>query len=914
MELHDSPTQCAQVVNFIVLRALNTRSGTNQWHGEAYEYNENAAFNARGFFAVSVPADRQNEFGVNFGGPIRKDKTFVFGYYSGFRYTATKAPFLTTIPTIAERSGDFSQLTVNGQLIPIYDPATTSCIGGICTRQQFPGNVIPSDRIVSVANGFNAYIPTPTNKSDTNNYLGGGVSSDTYNRFGVKIDDYISDKDIIHGFYGQSPYTVFYPTQVYRNPFAGIGFNEPDDSLIFRLSQDYTFSPTLLNHVTFGFNRDNATYLAIRDSSNVTFGIKNIPPITPAFCLGQYGSAGWGDPGERIIENGSGVSDFVSWIRGRHQLQFGGEYRRYGDNTIETNSSSFGFSTQETDQPSAPNPGATGNEYASFLLGEVDSASEYDTLYEIGGRFSYFGTYVQDDFKVSKNLTLNLGLRYDIPWTRSIVNNEFSSFEPYTPNPGAGGRLGALTFAGYGPYHCNCTRFSDTRYNNVQPRFGFAYALKQKTVLRGGFGIFEGSAGDVLENGTRTAYDYGFNATPSFGTSNLGVTPAFNIENGFPAFPRPPDLDPTLANNESISYLAPQDGTPPRIVFWKMDVQRMLPAKLLLDVGYLGNSAHHIASNLLDLNQLNPKYLTLGNALNAPLSSSAGQALGIPLPYPGFDGTVAQALLPYPQYLGGGIYQAMQTSGKSHYNSLQVKVQRQFTAGLSVLVSYTYAKLMTTAESQHAYLDANGGSQNAYNLAQELAPSADEPPQVLSLAYVYDLPFGAGKRFGSQSKVANAIIGGWQFSAIQRYQSGTPMSVAVPLTFPLFNEMGALYPNIVPGQSLKASWSGSFNPATDRYLNLAAFATPAPFTLGNAARVLPVRGFAYYDEDLGLSRLFKFGERWNLNIGANAFNIFNRTTFANPASFGPGTSPSFGYIGSQANTPRILQLEADFKF
>jgi Carboxypeptidase regulatory-like domain len=286
--------------------SFNTRSGTNQWHGEAYEYNENAAFNARGFFAVSVPADRQNEFGVNVGGPIRKDKTFVFGYYSGFRYTATKAPFLTTIPTIAERSGDFSQLTVNGQLIPIYDPATTSCVGGICTRQQFPGNVIPSDRIVSVANGFNAYIPTPINSSDTNNYLGGGVSSDTYNRFGVKIDDYISDKDIIHGFYGQSPYTVFYPTQVYRNPFAGIGFNEPDDSLIFRLSQDYTFSPTLLNHVTLGINRDNATYLAIRDSSHVTFGIKNIPPITPAFCLGQYGSAGWGDPGERIIENGSG--------------------------------------------------------------------------------------------------------------------------------------------------------------------------------------------------------------------------------------------------------------------------------------------------------------------------------------------------------------------------------------------------------------------------------------------------------------------------------------------------------------------------------------------------------------------------------------------------------------------------------
>lgn len=275
--------------------SLNTRSGTNKWRGEAYEYNENSAMNAAGQFNISVPVERQNEFGVSLGGPIRKDKTFVFGYYSGFRYTAQKPAFLTTIPTAAMVKGDFSHLTdAQGNVIPVYDPTTTKFdpASGLYTRQQFQCNgilnVICPDRVSSVAKQFLQYIPANyANGNNTANYLGGGITSDNYNRYGVKVDHYFSEKDIIHAFFGASPYHVLYPTEVYKDPFTGIGFDEPDDSMVARFSEDHSFSPSVLNHFAIGYNRDNALYTAERTFSHITLGIQNIPNVTPAFGLGQ---------------------------------------------------------------------------------------------------------------------------------------------------------------------------------------------------------------------------------------------------------------------------------------------------------------------------------------------------------------------------------------------------------------------------------------------------------------------------------------------------------------------------------------------------------------------------------------------------------------------------------------------------
>ena len=899
--------------------SLNTRSGTNNWHGEAYEYNENNAMNAAGWFNTQVPVERQNEFGVSAGGPIRKDKTFVFGYYSGFRFASTKPSFPTLIPSAAEVQGDFSGLTNALGQIKIYDPATTAFdpTTGQYTRQQFSCNgvlnVICPSRFSAVAKQFLQYIPTNylnNNENGQPNFLGSGVTNDTYNRWGVKIDDYIGSKDVIHAFYGESPYKVYYPTEVYKFPFTGIGFEEPDNALIARIAENHTFSNSLLNYFAVGYNRDNALYTSPRTFSATTLGIQNIPNVTPAFGLGQYGPAGWGDPGQRIIENGVAVSDFVSWIRGKHTLKIGGELRHYQDNTTPISSSQFNFSPAETGDPSAP-PNTTGNEFASFLIGAVDSASQQYALSEITSHFWYVGAYVQDDYKVFRKLTVNLGLRYDIPWTRAIKNNIYSSFEPNVPNPGAGGIPGALVFAGSGANHCNCTRFSNTRFNLFQPRLGFAYQVDNSTVVRGGVGIFEGSAGDVLENGSRVFSD-GFNAHPSFQSPD-GINPAFYIDSGFPTFSRPPFLDPTLDNGGSISYIQPADGTPPRVYYWNGDIQRALPGKVLLDVGYVGNYANHISSNLENLNQLNPKYLSLGPLLTQPLTPAISAQYNIPFPWPTFSGSVYQALRPFPQYYYIG--QPMQTSGWSHYNALQLKAQRQFSNGMSLLLSYTYASLLTTGESQHQYLDGNGGSQNSFDYSKELSPSTSLPPQVLNVAYIYSLPFGHGKRFGPQSGVGNAVLGGWRVSVIQRYQSGTPFNVDVPDPQPVnvlvHNEE---HPNLVPGVPIKNQWLGRFNPYTDTYLNPNAFSEPAPYTLGNAPRTLSIRGFAWYNEDIGLAKDIRLTERFNFTLEGHAFNAFNRVLFGGLDTFGPGTNSDFGHMNGQGNTARVLQVSGTLKF
>jgi hypothetical protein len=911
--------------------SLNTRSGTNNWHGEAYEYNENNAMNAAGQFSPIVPTERQNEFGASIGGPLRKDKTFVFGYYSGFRFTSTKPSFPTLIPSAAEVTGDFTGLTNADGQIKIYDPTTTTFNAGtgLYTRQQFSCNgvlnVICPSRFSSVASGFIPYIPTNylnNNQNGTPNFLGSGVTNDSYNRWGVKIDNNFGSKDVLHAFYGESPYLVYYPTEVYKFPFTGIGFQEPDNTLIVRISENHTFSNTMLNYLAVGYNRDNALYTSPRTFSKVTLGISNIPDVTPAFGLGQYGPAGWGDPGQRIIENGVALSDFVSIIKGKQTFKIGGELRHYQDNTIPISSSAFNFSSTETDNPSAAKISDTGNEFASFLIGAVDSASQQYALQEITSHFWYMGLYIQDDYKVNHKLTVNLGLRYDIPWTRAEKNNVFSSFQPNYPNPAAGGIMGALVFAGSGPGHCNCTRFSNTRFNLFQPRLGFAYAVNGSTVVRGGAGIFEGSAGDVLENGSRVFSD-GFNAAPNFNTTNNGITPAFYFGSSpaFPAFNKPPFLDPSLDNGNNINYIQPADGTPPRVYFWNMDVQRKLPGNLLLDVGYVGNYATHTSSTLQNLDQLDPKYLSLGNVLLQPLTPALSTQYNVPIPWTctassapdctPFTGTVGQALRPYPQY--NYIGQPMQTSGWSHYNALQVKLQRQFSAGISLFVSYTYASLLTTGESQHQYLDANGGSQNSFDYSKELSPSASEPPQILNIAYVYALPFGRGKKFGPHSGAGDAILGGWRISAIQRYQSGTPFNIDMPESPDVLINY-ELHPNRVAGQPIKNQWQGKFNPYTDLYLNPLAFSQPAPFTLGNVGRTISQRGFAWYNEDVTLAKEFKFAERFDFTFQASAFNIFNRTLWGGLDTFGPGSNSDYGHINGQGNTARVLQLAGTLKF
>lgn len=908
--------------------SFNSKSGTSKFHGEAYEHFQNNGLDSRGFYSPSTPFLHQNEFGVNGGGPLiiphvynGKEKTFWFMNYSGYRLDSKGASGFATIPTVAMRAGDFSNYRdTSGNVIPIYDPLTTQCNAAqVCTRQQFSYNgvmnVIPPSRFIGPATAFNAFIPTPINNNQINNILSPSATTGTYNKEGIKIDHYFNPKYVMHGFLERDGIYTTGASYVYLPPWSTGGSGAPNRDWLFRLNQDITLSSNLLLHITAGFTHDTSNYAAAESLAPTnTLGIPDqnlgVDPI-----LSWSGYPGFvGDPGQNDVENSKQLNGFVDWLKGRHEIKFGADGRTYYENVLVRTSVGFGFSNLETSLPSATNYTALGNSFASWEIGAVDNSGVDYYPFEFGNQYKYFSTYVQDNYKATSKLTLNFGVRYEIPLTRTRRYDAFSSFEPNVPNPGAGGILGALVFAGTKPGEYGSHRFSAIEYNLVQPRVGFAYRLNSKTVLRGGSGLFIGQSGDILSNGDRISHTSGFAARFGWPSLNNGITPQEYMSStvGLPAFPLPPDFDPSQDNGSGIDYISPKDGQPPLITSWFLGVQRELPGEFMLDMSWVGNESHRLATNMDNIDQVNPKYLSLGNALTADISSAAGQATGVKLPYPTFTGTVAQALRPYPQYQG--ISHLLQDNGKSNYESLQVKLQRQFHQGIAVLASYTYSKLMTNAECGEGWY--NRGSQNSFNTNDLYTVGNTVPPQMLALSYVLELPFGTGKRYVSQPGVARALLGGWAFSGIHHYQSGVAIGgvygIGTAGYTPIFNN--ALYPNIVAGQSLKASWSGRYDPNKDIYLNPAAFSVPPNFTFGNASPNLPLRDFAYFNEDIALIRTFRIRETVGAEFRINAFNIFNRTLFSDPDAYYSPSNTDFGHTDSQANPARSIQLALKFRW
>jgi hypothetical protein len=597
-------------------------------------------------------------------------------------------------------------------------------------------------------------------------------------------------------------------------------------------------------------------------------------------------------------------SDFVSWNRGRHNFKFGVDFRRHGDNTNTLASSGFGFSNLQTSLPNSPNQAATGNGYASFLLGAINSASLDLYVNTVDNRFQYFAGYAMDDWKITDRLTLNLGLRYDIPWTRRERLGRMSTFDPSVPNPGAGGRLGTMIFAGSGPGRVGRNYFSETDFKLIQPRFGFAYRLNPKTVVRGGYSIFAGTSGDVLENGIRQNYSVGFNASDRRSSTDNGLTPVFYLQNGYPAIPLPPFIDPTLNLGLGVLWLAKEDGHPSRLQNWSLDVQRELPGQMLLEVAYVANRGTHLSTNILNVNQVDPKWLKLGNALTAQINSQEGGATGVPLPYPGFTGTVAQALRPYPQYQS--ISRQNGAAGSSSYNSMQASLRRRFSLGLSLMVSYTWSKWLTDSESGHAWYDRGGMDQ--YNHGLEKSVAITDVPHNLTLSYVYELPVGKGKRIRT-SGIVDVVAGGWQLSGTQRYQSGYPLGVSVNNTLPIFSGQR---PVCIAGANPRGTWTD--DPATSVYVNPAAFAAPAPFTFGTCGPTVPgLRGRPFFNEDFALSKHFRFRERLDAEFRFEAFNAFNRVVFASPNT-NISNVAAFGTISGQSNLPRLAQGGIHLRF
>ncbi|MCC6587031.1 MAG: TonB-dependent receptor [Bryobacterales bacterium] len=890
---------------------FTTRSGSNEIHGALFEYFRNDAFDARGFFSPTTPVNRQNEFGANFSGPVLlpklyngKNKTFFFFNYTGFRFRAGQVNQFFTVPTAAMARGDFSGLTDrNGRPLLIYDPATTVSTPEGFTRQPFPGNIIPQERFSAVSRKILPLLPTPTNSRQTDNFLSIGARTFDRDQVNIKIDHAFSDKARVNWFsyIGSQSSVAALGLPI---PFTN-ALDEQRPSRWLRFNFDYIFSPTLLNNFIVGYTREPQLWSKL--SANQDWpnrigltGINTGPGNVFPRVTFTDGLSTWADDSKNVgaqVNNMLQLNDSLSIVRGKHVFKAGVEARWQQTNGADPfgQQGQFAFSQLETSLPTAAARAITGHAFASFLLGNVDNAS-YNALVVVpGNRYRYLGTYFQDDWKITRKLTLNLGLRYDIFFPRIERFNNFSSFDPAALNAAAGGRLGAITFLGEGPGRDNSRRsFADTYYRNFGPRFGFAYLLRDKTVLRGGYGIFyaPGNATAGLRQSQRFAI--GFNGQPSYQSPDLGVTPGFNWDQGFPTnWPKPPFIDPTVANGTSVDTIGRNDGRPPYFQNWTFNIQHELPGAVVVDLAYVGNKGTRLGNGLININEVDPRYLALGSLLTRPVTSAEAQAAGIALPYAGFTGSIAQALRPYPQYLN--IANRSNPNGNSTYHAFQMKAEKRMTRGLTFLGAYTFSKSISDSDIQ-----AGGGPTGLtyYNRRLEKGIGTNDVPHILNLSFLYDLPFGRTKAWG-----------GWSLTGILQYATGKPIVLTATNALPLFN--GGNRPDVL--SATRTGQQDNFDPAVDLWINPAAFAVPGANRFGTSARsYTDLRAPNFLNESFGLIKRTRLGERANLIFRAEFFNAFNRVVFAAPAS--NISNQNFGRISAQANTPRQGQLALRLEF
>ena len=925
------------------------KSGTNQFHGGVFEYFRNTDFDARGFFALTTPIEHQNEFGASLGGPIKKNKLFFFGNYDGYRFDSATPPGYQSIPTTAERTGDFSAFP---QLI--YDPTSATGAG---VRTPFPNNMIPASRISKISQSFESYLPPPTNGNITNNYLATLPNLVNNDSTTDKVDYNITDKNRLF---------ALFSTGKYANPIVGSltpvststlpvpytdGRGVIEYATTAQLHDGYTITPSLVNQFSIGLSR-----LFIPLTSNTASGdypskagLTGLPPgiastgFPDISFSGNNAPVSWDGTNSHAFneaQNTYDMQDNMLWTRGKHNVTFGFQYQALEDNEntpLTGTQAGFTFSNNETANFNSTGTliSTTGLGYAGFLLGAVDSSVvTQNSVAETGGRYKTYAGYVQDDFKASSRLTVNVGLRWNIWSPFTEVNNVMSFFNPTLANPLAGGIPGALQFAGNGTDSCHCS--TPVKQHDINPgaRIGVAYRVGDKTVIRAGYSIFYSHAGGVggRTNGRQGLSQIGFNNSGSLSSAVTGQ-PAYNWNTGYPGNPlNPPFFNPSYGigfitaaagasvgsgptTAQTVTYGDPNfGGKAPYYEDWSFNIQHSFTPNLVLSVAYSASDGHWLPGAAVAgpyTNQIPAQYLPLGSLLTQTLSATTlaqAQALfpNIAIPFPNFTGTIGQAVKPFPQY--NGISDPWLDVGNSTYNSLQVSLTHRFSEGLTFMVNYTFSK----------ELDDLVGVRDPNKDFLEKGPGTIDHPDVAAATFVYQLPFGDGHRLTGGSKALSYAISNWQVSGIFTFTSGAPLSITGTCTGGGIID-ASCYPNYNPSFS-GSVWengsigSGGANVATTPYLNKTAFVDPPNYTAGNIARSAPLGLFAPHNADLDLSvrREFPIHERVRLAFQADAFNVNNAVHFAAP---GTGIdSASFGIFSSMANQPRKLQFSARLSF
>lgn len=877
---------------------VTTKSGTNNFHGSVFEYLRNDSMDARAFFAQRRAPDKENEYGFTLGGPIRHNKTFFWGEYDAFRTASSQggagsasSGAVLTLPTQSFMTGNFAALlgpqigtdalgrpVYSGE---IYDPDSTRVVNGQTIRDPFPGNVIPQNRLSAISQTVQGYFPKLTYPDQlVNNFIGAAGDTITEPQYIAKITQKlgqgnldVSERVVIHNQNNTYPLPPVLST--WNN------FNQHNYST--RIAYTVPLGPQTDLSLLMGFDRQAGLgYHSAGLQSQ--FGING---LYSKDCTTQISVAQMVFTSPASDQLGDGFCDYdnrtTSWkyaasvthIVGKHMIKVGGNYFRWLENLryLQGSQGSFSYSTQETGLPGTY-LSQTGFGYASFLLGQPYAAS-VDPNSSVQMRDWEFGLFAQDEFRITPKLTVNYGAHYDFQPQYTTPGNYQSQFNATIPNLGANRWLGAIEFAGYGPGRCNCTRWSPTYLGGIAPRFGFAYQLAKNTVVRGSYGLYRLQ---VSEYAGENQGQYGFLPSSSLSDLDAGVSPILNWQNGYPSFSLAPSLDPTVQNGRSAIFLGHDDASPSQVQIGNVSVQHQLGQNTLLEVSYMRNIGHHLGTgNMVLINQLDfAKYGSYGDLLNQDVYSQAAVSAGITAPYPGFTGTVAQALRPYPQYLTLNDNDAK--VGNSSYNALIVTASRRFTNGLSFLVGYTLSKNMSDIGSDLG--TASAGIQNAYDRRAEWAVTGVDQRHAVVATYTYDLPFGAGRQFVSGSNFVDSyLIGGWKISGINNYSTGTPLSITTDQGLPTV--AFGIRPNIVSGVDPRGSGScGGGTPG--QMLNPGAFEDPAPFTFGDAPRASNnVRTCPNLNESVSLVKSFPvIRDRIAMEFGANFFNVFNRHEFS----------------------------------
>jgi hypothetical protein len=915
-----------------------TKSGTNGYHGDAYEFYRNSSLDAKNYFNQAAQPDfHRHQFGATFGGPIIKNKLYFFGYYEGLRQE-TPVTFTGTMPTSDFKSGNFSSIlgaqtgtdalgrpVFAGQ---IYDPFSTRTItagqvdpvtGLVAAssgyiRDPFSGNIIPQARWDTLSQKFvnGNYWPSPTSSTLSNNFTQSAAAAAHSDEYSIRVDENITDKTSVFARWSQKYESkVNVPEYYGSSDPAGPGATNPNNRYSFDLNFSHVFSPTFLLSANVGVNR------WVEGSQVQSFGFKPSSVGLPAFVdelspiFPQVQPAGFSSLGPNPNQDDyfvprtlwTGAVDLTKVV-GKHTLAFGfmGVLNQlYGGHYFNT---TLTFPTSFTGGPDPQNEAnGTGSGFASFLLGVGNGQTGVNAI--PATQKKQLGWYLQDNFRASQKLTLNLGLRYEIQTAPTERYNKQQYFDFTATNPissdvgfNVPGELVFSSDKNRGLYN--------TSYTNFAPRVGLSYQIRPDLVFRAGYGIF--FTPNYYGNGPSTGYSQ---STPWVGSIDNGLTPYLTVSNAFP-------------NGEVVPQGSAQGGLTdvgfglnpvvnpvrhsPYVQQWMAGFQYSLGNNDLIDLTYVGNHGVHVLAQYLEWNQIPASDLALGATLNDQVPNpffghitSSGCGLD--------QATVvrSQLLRPFPEYCS--VTEAPPAVGASSYNALQATYTHRWHSGLNLNVSYTYSKFLDNVQGSSGWAFPGTGSviRNSYNLAPERSVDTSDIPHSLVVNYIYELPFGHGKQFGGNwNKATDAVIGGWQFTGIFFAKSGFPLSINAQNTLGAFglNQRPDVIGDPVPQDQTINSW-----------INPAAFAQPAAYTFGDAPRTFSnLRSPHYVDLDAGIQKWWNFTENKRLQFRMEMFNALNHPNFFAPdQNLSDVSNGGFGRI-SQAYPARDLQLAIKFYF